>query len=363
MPDVAAQPILPADLPRDWTTLRVGSRTLQSAEAATVRYRFERGDAPGAWSIIPDGARAQLLAASPAGPRLEHGLQRFLAQADSHAGHENLRGISLAPDVDALAASRVLDLTRRDPALLNVPSALRPTIARTFRGEAAAMDGVNGAFNEDGMIHTLPDTSRALLASVGAYDPSPSESSGVAPRTWVQFLPNLIRHEVEHSVTPARPGEMDALEEGIAEALRTSLPVAAAARHDLPAAARRYGRVDTASAQATAGWRPHPPVDAERRAAGTTSNQVYVDRRDVVGDLLRLAGIDRHTRAGYAAAREVLQVPAISRVPGALADAVIATHGLDPARREGLRVRIRDLASGQPDGSVEALARDLGIDQ
>jgi hypothetical protein len=345
----------PPPLPRAWETTRVGQRTLETADAASIRFAFCGDGPPSTRAIVPMTDRAAQLAASPAGPRLERALHRFASQADPQTGRENLRTITLAPDVDSVGAAYVRGQLEAHPDWLGASAADRRMLAANHRAYAKSLDGINGGFTDDGNIITMPTMSRMLLASVGAYRPAPDERSAYDAGI-PTYLAHLLRHEVEHTVTPGDSG----LEEGIAEALSTARPAAAAGRYDLPPAAHRYGRTDHVSAAAAADWGPH--VEPNRNVqASESSNEHYVSRQNVVVDLLKLAGIDRSTRAGYSAARDVLQAPASRNVPGALADAIIAANGLDPAVREPLRVRIRDIDSSSASDPVAALRKDFGI--
>lgn len=369
---------MPADDAVPLGSLRVGRRTLGTVDDAVLRYRVEGGrdDAAKGVRLVPDTERAELLDASPAGPRLARALERAIDGARWALPRDrgDLRSITLAPDVDAIAGSAVLARLRDVSPDLSLETPLdRPEAAqvrnsvRGARGFYASRDGINGAFNAGGNIVFMPDYSRALLAAVGAYDPTPTEASGTKPAGFRDFMPLLTRHEIEHSVSPTneygRHAGLDGLEEGIGEVLTSALPVTAAARHDLPPTARRYGRVDRVSAQATAGWRPHAtPKAPGREEAGRESNERYVQREQAIADLLRLAGVNRHTRTGLEQARELLQRGPVSTVPDALAGAIGDKHGLDQQKRSELASAIRDITESSAKDPVGELARSFGIE-
>lgn len=356
---IADAPVVPL------RSLRVGQRTVGSADAASIRFRFDGSGPASTRAIVPDNERARLLAASTAGPRVERALHRMASQIDAHAGHDNLASITFAPDVDAAAAAQVFSgvptaLVHTSMMPTDMRESMRP-VAHGYREGTRAMDGVNGAINDHGNIVVMPAEARLFLASVGAYKPAPNEFVPAHRAAYRAAVPQMLRHEMEHSATPAAhygssPG-LDGLEEGLAEALRTAQPAVAAAADDLPPVSQ-WGRTSKQSALATAGWKPYVRPTAKVLSQGAASNGVYAARQNVVADLLATAGVDRSTDTGYAAARELLQGRDISRVAGALADAIIAAHGLTPTVREPLRTAIRDITlSPSPDPVADLRSR------
>ena len=350
--------------PLDIGAMRIGSRTVRSADAASLRFAF-LGDGPASTRVVaPLTARAQQLLQSPAGPAFTRALQRFASPADALEGRDNLRTVNLVPDVDALAAARLRpkleQLAMQGPVTDSATIDRVHDAMRSWRADSKEQIGTHDAFNVNGDVFVSPDAGRALLASVGAYVPSATERSGPGI-DWQKFLPHLLRHEVEHSVTPpksiVRPA-IAGLEEGIAETLSTARPAATASRFDLPS--RPLTPVADALA-ATAGWRAVPRKPAAVSEAAQASNAVYAKRQDLVGQLLEVAGVDRHTRDGYATARQLLQGTPIERVPGHLADTIIARHDLDPKVREPLRLRIRDITESTAADPIAALRERFGI--
>jgi hypothetical protein len=364
-PLAAARPAPPPT--RTFGDLPIGRRTLDSTNDAVVRYRFEGSGPASERTLVPDSPRAHLLAASPAGPRMERALRRIASQVDVHEGKALLHSVVMAPDVDAVAGTWMSAAVGYDHAtpLDDARFADLSSLARDYRAVTATMDGKNGAFDADGHIVLMPEYGRSLLASVGAYDPTSTEVAGRNPKRLHAFMPRLMRHELEHSATSAtsygRDPGLDGWEEGVAEALSKALPSTAAARHDLPPTTQ-YGRGDSRSMETTAGWRPYRLHPASKDDTAKRSNATYGRRHRAVVDSLELAGINVHTRAGYDRARELLQEQSIARVPGRIADAVIAEHDLDPAVRERLRLRLREVTESTERDPVGAIAREFGID-
>ena len=345
-----------------WQTTRVGNRTMQSADAASIRYRFV-GDGPlSQRDLVAETPRAQLLATSPAGPRLDRALRRFASQADAQSGLSTLQTVTLAPDVDAVSAASLRTYLADQPSLQNANAVSRRYISSKVRQGVEQLNGINGAFTQAGNVILMPDEARGLLASVGAYDPSAQETSGRSPAVMRDFLPHLLRHEIEHTVSQAGVRGSSSLEEGLAEALSTSPLAKRAGNYDLPAAAHRYGRTDQVSAAATAGWEPYPMEDKPTASKGKSSNAEYDRRHGLTTQLIKLAGINMQTTAGYADARDLLQGQSVLFVPGRIADKLIDVHQLDPSIRERLRMRVRDVTSTKAADPIGDLRRDFGID-
>ncbi|MCW2949134.1 MAG: hypothetical protein JWN41_147, partial [Thermoleophilia bacterium] len=77
--------------------------------------------------------------------------------------------------------------------------------------------------------------------------------------------------------------------------------------------------------------------------------------------LLKLAGVNRHTRAGSAEARDMLQAQSVQREPGRLADAIIGAPHLDPKLREPLRLAIRSITDSKESDPIAVLTKRFGI--
>jgi hypothetical protein len=347
--------------------LRFGQRTLRSSDAASIRYRFVGTGPASTRDIVPDTPRAELLSVSSAGKAMERALRRFASQIDAGHGRDNLSSVTLTPDVDALAAAhfRAFFEPARS-AQATVPSDQLDGWrqgARSVRAISRAKEHTNGATNDGGDIVLAPETSRMLLAAVGAYAPSRGELAGTKVPALHAGISLMMRHEMEHSVTPSSGDVLEGLrglEEGIAETLATARTTRAVAQHDLPSV-RLWGVITDASARATDGWDAAPRGSLTEHDSKQQSNQVYVQRAALVRNLAQLAGADVDTRAGYAAARDLLQGHALARVPGVLADTIIARHELSRDIREPLRLAIRDITESASLDPIADLRTRFGI--
>jgi hypothetical protein len=141
-------------------------------------------------------------------------------------------------------------------------------------------------------------------------------------------------HETQHALRgwfdtrKIDPAAVAWIEEGIAEALANAEPVAR----------QRPGGLEMRNAYQA---------------------PLYATREAIIDRLLRMAGIDRNTESGFLRARELLTRGTPYDVPGNLAQAIIAAHGLDPAAREPLEHAIWD-AEQLPD-DFERTRTELGL--
>lgn len=343
---------------------RAGNRTVADAREVVIGLEVRGSGPASARDFVPTNERTRALLATRAGAGLERALRRFASQADAHTGQHALTSFTLAPDIDAIAALSVARDIGNLPAELPQEQAkdLRLKLQRMAARELAdlgPLDGVNGGFTTlDGRhVYIMPEHSRALLAAVGAYDPEPRELARRTATEWNRFMPGLLRHEVEHTITPS-PGGPDYLEEGTAEVLSNARPVAAAARHDLPPVSR-FGRVSGPARDATAGWQHIAPFPKGE----SPSNARYDARRQTVLGLLELAGISPDSRAGYDKARVLLQGAPLDDVPHRVASAISERHRLDPARLDALTRAVTVLESVRPEDRIDSLRREFGLER
>ncbi len=184
----------------------LGSGTVGTEYDRTLSLGFE-GDGPvSTRQIVPLTNTAARALASPAGPAIEG-----LARAAAATGAEQLQSITFVPDEHALEALHVLRSHEQLPTLSiyaqrdGMAVAARRFVERTTTGlledEASTL-----ASNWFGAVTIMPDVSRDLLASVGAYRLQPGD---VAFDTNARSREERMRdgwdtllHESHHSRTP-----------------------------------------------------------------------------------------------------------------------------------------------------------------
>lgn len=349
---------------------RIGRGTVASEFDRTLSVRIE-GDGPASQRrIVPQTTTAERVLASPAGPALERLVRRTMAVGDAAQGRENLRSLTLVPDHNALKAVEALGMITQSARIdgepvtfseSSTPKAERAGAAE-FARDVAARSGADNtntlAWNGRGEIVVMPDVSRRLLASLGAYrlrdgdrilTAPPEVRDAVLRDDWDTLL-----HEAHHSVTPSWDRESEAVG-GWEEAIPTVL-----AMRDRSLAARQAGAdiagvvADPAAGRDDAalpwkGWNrsvfPAPSKEQSEHSAAT-----YTDGPAVLRDLLGLAGIDRRTSEGRQRTIDLLQGAAAQYVPRRVADAIIEAKGVDPSLRERLVSRVRASLS-HPDGT------------
>lgn len=236
------------------------------------------------------------------------------------------------------------------------------SIARTRGGiEAAAISGVIEQYPTDGYYNTpaekkmvtdvLTSVARDLAGGAYAwYDPKiqqivfgPVISKGL--HTWIEtprkatpaenlFTAYVVRHELEHAVTPADGDvfEFRWLEEGTADTIARWPGVAAATARELGMPyPKRYDKLEY-----------------------RTSRGGYPEYVDSLRILLGAAGIDWKDPTQVDEAVELLQQRELRDVPAELATRIAKRHRLSPAERVRLERGIRRL-----DGETPAAARRL----
>lgn len=349
---------------------RIGRGTVASEFDRTLSVRIE-GDGPASQRrIVPQTTAAERVLASPAGPALERLVRRTMAVGDAAQGHENLRSLTLVPDHNALKAVEALAMvsnqTRETGERVTFSRSGRPKaeregaadFAREVAQRSATENASTLAWNGSGEIVVMPDVSRRLLATLGAYRLREGDRVVTAPTAQRDFTLrddwDTLLHEANHSVTPSWDRESEATG-GWEEAIPTVL-----ARRDRTAAAHDAGAdIDGIVANPTGGrddaalpWKgwnrsvyPTPSKQDQDDATAT-----YTDGPAVLRDLLNLAGIDRRTTEGRQQTIDLLQGAAAQYVPRRVADAIIAERHVDPALRERLVSRVRASLT-HPDGA------------
>jgi hypothetical protein len=347
---------------------RIGRGTVASEFDRALSVRIE-GDGPASQRrIVPQTTTAERVLASPAGPAFERLVRRTMAVGDAAQGRENLRSLTLVPDHNALKAVEALGMvtyTARnsgEPVRFSesgTPAAERAGAA-SFARDVAAQAHENAstlAWNANGEMTVMPDVSRRLLATLGAYKLRPGDRLLEQPPAVREAILrddwDTLLHEAHHSVTPAWDRESAAT--GIWE---EAIPTVLAMR-DRSLAARQAGAdiagiaADPASGRDDAalpwtGWNrsiyPKPSKEQQQETTAT-----YVDGPAVLRDLLNLAGVDRRTTAGRERSIDLLQGAAAQYVPRRVADAIIAERGVDPSLRGRQVSRVRASLS-HPDG-------------
>ncbi len=348
---------------------RIGRGTVASEFDRTLSVRIE-GDGPASQRrIVPQTTTAERVLASPAGPAFERLVRRTMAVGDAAQGHENLRSITLVPDHNALKGVEALGMVSNtaresgEPVTFSksgTPQAEKAGAAAFAREVAQRSPTENAstlAWNLDGEMVVMPDVSRRLLATLGAYrlregdrilnKPEPLRDA-VLRDDWDTLL-----HEANHSVTPSWDRESEATgmwEEAIPTVLarrdRTAAAHDAGADIDAIVADPLSGRDD--AALPWKGWnRSVYPTPSQKQQYDTEAT--YTDGPEVLRDLLNLAGIDRRTTEGRQATIDLLQGAAAQYVPRRVADAIIKQQHVDPALRERLVSRVR-ASLMHPDG-------------
>jgi hypothetical protein len=224
-----------------------------------------------------------------------------------------------------------------------------------------------GAWNAEGWITFMPDTSRAMLVNAGAYDPNRhTEKSLLRAGSWSNYLAGNGPHEVQHSVSDPSPtayqGTAKWMEEGTANVFSRTPTFHSANAKASKLTPAHYAGMLAHEPSFDTGWdawkRPKLSPEKEKEYEKETSRN-YGDSQVVLRDLVHLAGGDFRSNAGKALAFELLQRKSMRFTPGVLAKAIIEQHDLDPKVYDRLRERIKGAVDIK--GGVAALAKEFGI--
>ena len=376
---VAAQHMTPqtrAVVPDALLDAKIGRGTLAGALNDQIRFRVDRTGAPADWALLPDSPTAEAVVQSRAGADVLAQLRTAMGSTRTMAKVSNLKGFILARDNEAVLASTVLssvDSKSSDSGkkLSRLGELGRTkTAGRVIRKDLPDLKhemASAGAWNDDGWITFMPDTSRAMLTGAGAYAPDPTlEKNMREAKSWSDYISYVPSHEVQHSVSSPSPtayhGTARWMEEGTANVLSQTPVFQAREARSAHVSAARYAGLLAHPAKIELGWKPWtrptlPP--AEDAKTHEEQDRNYGDSQVTLRDLVRLAGGDFRSKAGQERATELLQAKSMRYTPGVLADAIIQQHGLDPSVRERLRTRIAGAVDIE--GGVAALAKEFGI--
>jgi len=372
-----------ANLPKELLDARIGKGTVRSEIDRSIRVRLEGEGAPSTRTLVPDSAAAVELLASKDGPTFDRAMRSFLAVADPHQGHENLKTITFLPDEHASKGVSILNQLSQfgkdgldqalNPTMPDVVkykqahpdatpqqaiSALRKqaasTVAKSITKGEAEQVSFAAAWNADGNIVVMPDVSREMLSTLGLYRIQPGDSLQQRPveqradrarRAWHTAL-----HEAHHSISPmdARgPEWTSVMEEAVPEVLtpQSIQPTIQRAGADVSLAARPARDTKHEAVDWPAWNLDHLPPPSKSETA--TAKGRYTDGPTLVRSLLGMAGIDRRTTEGKATTLDLLQGETASRVPRRVADAIVAHVGGDAGAAPQLADKIRQTAIGK----------------
>ena len=217
-------------LPDALLNARVGRSTLAGSLNDQIRFRVERDGKVADWKIVPDSPNAAAIVQSKAGPTLLRQLETSMRSTGKLEAVSNLKGFILAEDTESVTAGYVLSMLsdRTDvdgKKLARLGELGRTSVAgrvmRKLGGDLAEGVARAGAWNAEGWITFMPDTSRAMLINAGAYDPHRShEKRLLEAKKWTDYISGNGPHEVQHSVSDPSPtaykGTAKWMEEGTA---------------------------------------------------------------------------------------------------------------------------------------------------
>ncbi len=365
-------------LPNSLLDARVGRSTLAGSLNDQIRFRVQRTGQVADWKIVPDSPTAAALVQSKAGPGLLRQLSTAVRSTGPLEGVSNLKGFILAEDDESVLSGRVLswldDPTDPDGKQLKRLGELNRTkvagrIMRTWGKGLDQSIARAGAWNAEGWITFMPDTSRAMLVNSGAYAPHRELEKGLLQaKHWTNYLSGNGPHEVQHSVSDPSPtayrGAARWMEEGTANVFSRTPTFQ---KKNAKAANLRpevYASRLSHKPSFDPGWgvykRPELSKEKQKDYDKETARN-YGESQVVLRDLVRLAGADFRSNAGKALAFELLQRKSMRFTPGVLAKAIIEHNDLDPKVYDRLRERIK-VAVDLP-GGARAIANEFGIDQ
>jgi hypothetical protein len=361
----AMTPETSALLPDALLQARVGRATLAGKLNEQIRFRVrQQGEGVADWDLVPDSPLAHAILDSKAGPRLIRQLRTAMSTIGPFHDRSNLKGFILPDDIEGVIAARAVAFLE-DPA---EPQGL--ALARMGAGgdTKAASELLQawrepmrqraeraGAWNGEGWVSFLPHIARGMLVAAGAYAPHKRrESYLLDAKARVDYLAGNASHEVQHSVTDRTPAaSFTWMEEGIANVFSRTPHIQERLSKQSGITLDNYTRRLERDPDFQTGWGPYVrPGNATRAERSQHRERMYVTSQEILRDLVAMAGAPMGTPEGDARAFELLQGKTLFYVPGRLADAIIAEHGLDPSVRGQLRDRIKraiDLPGGAKD--------------
>lgn len=376
---LAAQHLTPESrkvLPDSLLDAKVGRSTLAGSLNDQLRFRVRREGDVSNWKIVPDSPNAAAIVQSKAGPALLRQLETAMRSTGTLEEVSNLKGFILAEDTESVTAGYALSMLdeRTDPdgqKLARLGELNRTKVAgrvmRKVGDDLAAGVARAGAWNAEGWITFMPDTSRAMLVNSGAYDPHRAQEKRLLKaKSWTDYISGNGPHEVQHSVSGPSPtayqGTAKWMEEGTANVFSRTPTFKAKNAIAANQRSQVYAGHLAHEPSFEPGWKPwkRPQLPAEKQQdyeKETARN--YGDSQVVLRDLVRLAGGDFRSNAGKERAFELLQRQSMRFTPGVLAKAIIEQHSLDPKVYDRLRERIKGAVDIK--GGVDALASEFGI--
>lgn len=354
-PTAPARDVIRPRMPEDVRSLvpdtalntRIGKGTVASEFDRTISVRIEGDGPPSTRTIVPQTRTAEKVLSSKAGPAFERMVRRTMAVGDAATGQENLRSLTLAPDEHAVKAYEFLELVTRaarkfgqqprfsDEGTPEAEKRAAQSLARDV-AKSSAQDNANTlAWNGDGAILVMPDVSRRLLASIGAYKLRDGDRILQAPKATREEVMrddwDTLLHEAHHSVTPTKTRDqiIGMWEEAIPSILgKQDRSIAARqAGADINAIVERPRRGSDAANLGWSGWNRSKlpqPNQAQRERSRTT----YRNGPEIVRNVLKMVGIDRRTTEGRNASYALLQGVPAEHVPHSIARALVSHHNL-----------------------------------
>ena len=370
----AMTPETRALLPDALLDARTGRGTLAGELNDQIRFRVrQQGEGVEDWKLVPDSPLAHSIVQTSAGERLLTQLRTAMSTIGPMHEHSNLKGFILPDDLEGVIAARAVAFLedKAEPQGLELK---RLGAAGDTKAASELLQGWRepmrqraqraGAWNGEGWITFLPHNARAMLVAAGAYAPHKGREGYLTKvQDRVDYLAGNGAHEVQHSVTDRTPAaSFTWMEEGIANVFSRTPHIQERLGKQAGITYAKYRSRLRATPEFQTGWGPYRRTGKETRAERSQKRERMYERSQVVlRDLVALAGAPMGTKAGDAKAFDLLQGQTLYYVPGRLADAIIAEHGLDPTVRDSLRDRIKH-AIDLPEGA-KSIAAEFGIDQ
>jgi hypothetical protein len=361
-------------LPDALLAARTGRGTLAGELNDQIRFRVrQQGASVADWKLVPDSPLAHAILQTRAGERLTRQLRTAMSTIGVQHEHSNLKGFILPDDLEGVIAARAVAMLE-DPAepqglqLARIGAAgdteAASSMLQAWREPMRQRAERAGAWNGEGWITFLPHTARAMLVAAGAYAPHKGREGYLRDvSTRVGYLQGNAAHEVQHSVTDRTPAaSFTWMEEGIANVFSRTPHIQERLGKEAGITAKAYRARLHEQPSFQTGWGPYARTGAATRTERSQQRERMYERSQVIlRDLCGMAGADVTTPEGEAKAFDILQGRTLYYVPGRLADAIIAEHGLDPALRDALRDRIKR-AVDLPNGAAD-IAAEFGIDR
>lgn len=254
------------------------------------------------------------LFSGPGEQRMRHAIHGMLTVLDERGGY--IRGISITTSRASFEAASIAPIIESNVLEGDISAADQRSITKQLADIADESGG-------HALAWYYPATTWITVGpQIGSVLRRHATRPGKVTPAKAMFVAYVLRHEFEHSVTPASDEAYERLqwlEEGSADALAA-----------WPGASARTARLMGL---------PYPK--RYEHVLYRTSDGGYPEWANVVRLLLRAAGVETGTPHELDAATILLQDPKLQDVPGALARAIADEQGLPRARMVTLR---RDIA-------------------